>query len=280
MRKWRKVISLTALLAFIGIIATSIILYIVPAGRVAYWSDWQLWGMSKTQWTNTHINLGVLFLIAMVLHIYLNWNPITSYLRNKARKLRIFNRDFNMALGITIVVFLGTYWMVPPFSTVINIGEAFKDAGSEKFGEPPYGHAELSSLRVFAKRMGLNLADISEKLEAAGIRAADPKASLKDIAKQNDMTPQQLFLAMKPGETTEQHEMMPDEHPTGLGKLTLLDVCRKYRLEIDEVVRALKEKEINASGDMTMKAIAEQHRMAPSDLYYLIKEFAAEFPQR
>jgi hypothetical protein len=280
MKKWRKVISLTALLAFLGIIVTSIILYIVPAGRVAYWSDWHLWGMSKTQWANVHINLGVLFLIAMVLHVYLNWTPIVSYLKTKTRELRIFTRDFNAALVITIVVFLGTYWMVPPFSTVINIGEAFKEAGSDKFGEPPYGHAELSSLQVFVKRMGWNLADASEKLAAAGIQAVDPKASLKDIAQLNNMTPQQVFLAMKPEETAEQQEMMPDEHPTGLGKLALSDFCRNYRLEVVEVVRVLKEKEIIAQGDMTMKAIAEQHRMAPSDLYYMIKEIAAGLPQR
>lgn len=280
MKKWRKVISLTSLLAFSGIIVTSIILYIVPAGRVAYWSDWHLWGMSKTQWTNVHINLGVLFLIAMVLHVFLNWTPIVSYLKTKTKELRIFTIDFNVALVITIAVFLGTYWMTPPFSTVINIGEAFKEAGSNKFGEPPYGHAELSSLQVFAKRMGWDLADASEKLAAAGIQAVSPQASLKDIAQFNNMTPQQVFLAMKPEETAEQQEMMPDEHPAGLGKLALSDFCREYRLEVVEVVRVLKEKDIDAQGDMTMKAIAEKHSMAPSDLYYMIKEIAAGLPQR
>lgn len=278
MKKWRRVVSLTALTAFIGIILTSIILYSVPAGRVAYWSDWHLWGMSKTEWTNIHINLGALFLIAMILHIYLNWSPIVSYLKTRTRKLRIFTKDFNAALVITIAVILGTYWMIPPFSTIIDISEGFKDAGAKKYGEPPYGHAELSSLQIFVKRMGLDLDEARAKLAAAGIQEPDPNESLKDIAIKNNLNPQQVFLAIKPEEKTRQPGQMPDEHPSGLGKLLLSEFCLEYRMDPPEVVRALKEKNISARGDMTFKAIAEQHRMAPSDLYYMIKEIAAGLP--
>jgi len=37
--KIRRITSLTASLAFILMLLTSIILYIVPQGRVAYWAD-------------------------------------------------------------------------------------------------------------------------------------------------------------------------------------------------------------------------------------------------
>jgi len=50
------------MLAFIGMAVTSLILFIVPQGRVAYWADWRLLGLSKTDWGNIHINLGLLFL--------------------------------------------------------------------------------------------------------------------------------------------------------------------------------------------------------------------------
>jgi hypothetical protein len=39
--KLRKITSLTALLSFVLMLVTSIILYIVPQGRVAYWADWR-----------------------------------------------------------------------------------------------------------------------------------------------------------------------------------------------------------------------------------------------
>jgi hypothetical protein len=61
-------------------VLTSIILYIVPQGRVAYWADWKLWGLTKTDWGNIHINLGLLFLIALFIHIYYNWKPLINYL--------------------------------------------------------------------------------------------------------------------------------------------------------------------------------------------------------
>ena len=83
----RKISSLTALFSFILELLTSIILYIVPQGRVAYWSDWHLWGLSKNQWSDLHVNLGVLFLIAVVLHSWYNWSFITAYLKNRHRRV-------------------------------------------------------------------------------------------------------------------------------------------------------------------------------------------------
>ena len=53
--KIRKITSLTALVSFLLLILNSVILYIVPQGRVAYWSDWHLWGLNKTEWGNQHI---------------------------------------------------------------------------------------------------------------------------------------------------------------------------------------------------------------------------------
>jgi len=88
--KIRQITSLTAFTSFVLMLITSLILYISPQGRVAYWADWRLLGLDKTQWSNLHINLGVLFLLAVFLHIYYNWKPILSYLKNKARELKIF----------------------------------------------------------------------------------------------------------------------------------------------------------------------------------------------
>jgi hypothetical protein len=76
----RRITSLTAALSFLLMVLTSIILYIVPQGRVAYWADWKLWGLTKTDWGNIHINLGLLFLIALFIHIYYNWKPLINYL--------------------------------------------------------------------------------------------------------------------------------------------------------------------------------------------------------
>lgn len=85
------------LVSFVVLVLTSIILYIVPQGRVAYWADWHLWGMTKTEWGNLHINLGFLFLFAGLLHIFYNWEPIKAYMKNRAKELRVFTPSFNVA---------------------------------------------------------------------------------------------------------------------------------------------------------------------------------------
>ena len=50
-------------------LVTSIILFITPQGRVAYWADWRLMGLTKTDWGNIHIVVGFLFLITLGLNL-------------------------------------------------------------------------------------------------------------------------------------------------------------------------------------------------------------------
>lgn len=152
----RKITSMTMFISFLALVLTSVILYIVPHGRVAYWADWHLWGLTKGEWGNLHINLGFLFLFAGLLHMYYNWAPIKAYMKNRAREIKVFTPAFNVALLLTLVVGVGTYYEVPPMSTVINFGESIKDKASEKYGEPPYGHAELSSLKLFSKKQDMD----------------------------------------------------------------------------------------------------------------------------
>jgi hypothetical protein len=168
---------------------TSVILFITPQGRVAYWADWRLWGLTKTDWGNIHINLGLLFLIALSVHIYYNWKPLISYLKNKAKQIKVFTPEFSLALAITLVFIFGAYKLVPPFGWVMSLNEHFKDAGAEKYGEPPYGHAELSSLKTFAKKMKLDLAKSMKLLDQAGYAVEDSNMTLATIGRRYHIPP-------------------------------------------------------------------------------------------
>jgi hypothetical protein len=108
---------------------------------VAYWADWKLWGLTKPAWGNIHINLGLLFLIALFIHVYYNWRPLINYLKDRAKKIKVFTPDFNAAFVVTVSFVIGTILMVPPFNWVMSLNEHFKDSASVKYGEPPYGHA-------------------------------------------------------------------------------------------------------------------------------------------
>ncbi len=72
----KKYTSLT--LAFSGMImlVTSIILLFGPANHVSHFAPWRFWGLTRHHWGVLHLNSGILFCLAMVLHscLYQNEN--------------------------------------------------------------------------------------------------------------------------------------------------------------------------------------------------------------
>jgi len=269
--KLRKITSLTMLISFVLLVLTSVILYIVPQGRVAYWADWKLWGLSKSQWGELHINLGFLFLLAGLLHIFYNWKPILAYLKDRTRKLKIFTANFNVALVLTLIVGFGTYFQIPPMSTVINFGESFKDAAAEKYGEPPYGHAELSSLKLFSKQTGLDLKKAMELLVQDGIKFQGEQDKLIDIAEKNNISPKELFNIMQSAKKEpEVGVSFPDTPFPGFGRLSLAEVCSQYGLNIPTIIRELKKKGISADPAKNMKEIAAENDMDAHVLFEVL----------
>ncbi len=266
----RKITSLTLLVSFLVLMLTSVVLYIEPSGRVAYWSGWSLWGLSKAQWGAQHLNSGVLFLLAVCLHVYYNFNAITAYLKNRLKKPTLFTPAFNISVLVTLLVCLGTYLEVPPFSTVVNIGEAITDRANAKYGEPPYGHAELSSLKSFARRVDLDLEQATKLLRDNNIKFASDKEKIIDIARANNITPQSLFDIMKPATVNKEGASFPSEPPPGFGRKTLAEVCAEYKLHIPDITRALKKNNIGTDLEETVKELAAQSGSDPHTIFEII----------
>ncbi len=274
----RKITSMTMFVSFLFLVLTSIILYIVPYGRVAYWAGWKLWGLTKGEWGDLHINLGFLFLFAGFLHMYYNWAPIKAYMKNRARELKVFTPSFNVALLLTLVVAVGTYLEVPPMSTVINFGTSFKDRASEKYGEPPYGHAELSSLKLFAKKQNLDLSVAMELLAKADIRVLNSKETLAAIAAANRMSPQDIYDIIKPAAAQKSVDgvKFPDSPMTGFGKKTLGALCSEYELMFPVIQQKLAERGVNAEAAMTIKEIAAANDREPMGIFEDLHEIIYE----
>ena len=68
----RGLTSFFTLFGFIIMSLTGLVLYVTPAGRVAYWVTWHFLGWSKTEWGNIHILASLLFIVAGAFHIYFN----------------------------------------------------------------------------------------------------------------------------------------------------------------------------------------------------------------
>jgi len=279
----RKVTSMTMLVSFVLLVLTSIILYIIPHGRVAYWSDWHLWGLSKGEWGNLHINLGFLFLFAGLLHIFYNWAPIKAYMKNKSRELKVFTPSFNIALLLSVVVGVGTYLEIPPMSTVINFSESIKDKASEKYGEPPYGHAELSSLKLFAKKQGLDLEKSIELLAKSNISISNASVTLAAIARDNGLAPQDIFEIIKTASISKKGEgnlSFPDTPMSGFGNMTLGAICSEYDLMFQVVRQNLAKSGLKAEAGMTIKEIAADNDKNPMEIFELLQGIANEMHKK
>jgi hypothetical protein len=276
--KIRKITSLTASLTFVLMLLTSIVLYIVPQGRVAYWADWRLWGLTKTEWGNIHINMGVLFLVALALHVYYNWRPLISYLKDRAKKIRVFTAEFNVALAVTAAAVVGTYFLLPPFGWVMSLNDRLKNAGAETYGEPPYGHAELSSLKTFAQKMNLDLEKSMALLAAAGYPVKDGGETLQTIGRKYGIPPRKVHEVIRPASMDDNAssavKSLPDSPPAGTGNLTLADFSARYGFDLNRLLRELQKQDIEAGAASTIKQIAERHNTSPIDLYETIKEIA------
>ena len=273
----KKITSMTMLLSLIVLTVNSIILYVVPEGRIAYWADWKFLGLTKGDWGAQHTTVGVLFLIAGILHIYYNWKPIVAYMKNKARQIKVFTGSFNVALALTAVFVVGTYLDLPPMSTILDISESVKNNATITYGEPPYGHAESSSLTMFTKRESLDLDRSIELLRQAGLTVSGPEDTLKHVAASNSRSPQQIYELMKPArisqeEATAGSNLFPDAPKSGWGKQKLSDTCLEYGLDVDEIIRKLEERGLTAQAEMNIKDIAAANNIEPMGLFETLHE--------
>ncbi len=276
----RKITSMTMFLSLFVLFVNSIVLYVVPEGRVAYWAEWSFLGLSKTHWGEQHTTIGFLFLGAGMLHIYYNWKVIVAYMKNKLRQVRVFTGAFNVALVLTIIFIVGTYFHIPPMSTIVAISDSFKEAASEKYGEPPYGHAESSSLKMFTKRESLGLEKSMALLKAEGIEVTSEKESIKAIANKSSRSPQEIYLIIKPTGRNKQElgtqgtiaSVFPDEPKPGWGKKKIIEICTEYNLNPDLLMGELAKRGIAVEIQDTVKNVATKNDIEPINVFEAIHD--------
>ncbi len=134
---FKKTTSLT--LAFSGLImlVTSIVLYFGPAGQVAHFCPWQFWGLNRHYWMMLHLNSGVLFCLAMLVHTWLNWRLLTAYMNLKKSGLR--GIALAVSLVLTLYVCIGGCFNLSPMKQLIGVARSCRIASLKAYGSPPYG---------------------------------------------------------------------------------------------------------------------------------------------
>jgi hypothetical protein len=260
---------MTMLVSLALLVLNSIVLYVVPEGRVAYWADWRFLGLTKTEWGNQHVTIGFLFLLAGLLHLYYNWSAVKSYLKNKVKQIKIFTLPFNIGLLLTVLVAVMTYFQVPPVSLVIDLGNHFKEAGAEKYGEPPYGHAELSSLKMLCQKEAIDLDKALALLEQQGVQDAGGEQTVLAISQKHRLTPQQVYRIILPAKEKADTaaSAFPDAPMPGFGRKTLDQVCTEFKLDCPALVTSLRANGLKVETGKTIHQIAEDNGQEPMQLF-------------
>ncbi len=268
----KKITSLTLGLSFITMAYTGIMLFLCPKGKIAYWSDWTLLGLSKEQYGNLHMTSMFVFLFFGILHIYYNWHPIVSYLKDKTQKISFTKKEFLIAFGINASFILGTLLAIPPIQTIIDINSNIQQYWEGKYGSPPYGHAEESKLKVFVKKVGIDLESAKKSLVKKGIDFNENE-TLLDISKRNAISPNEIYQIVKSAKpiTSKKYNKSSLNVPPMLGRKTLEELSNMGAINLKRAISILKSKGIeNVSKKSRMKNIADELDMRPIELFELI----------
>ncbi|MCP5366546.1 MAG: DUF4405 domain-containing protein [Hyphomicrobiales bacterium] len=275
---WRSLTAFIVTWAFLVATVTGVVLYIVPHGRVAYWINWTLAGLGRTGWADVHILFGAVFIVTGVLHLYFNWKPFKNYLAERAGGHLHLRRELWVSLAGTVALVVLAVGHLPPASWLFDLNERVKGAWvANPAYEPPYGHAEETSLAGFARRQGMDLDRVTAELRAAGIAFAGPRARLKDIAAANGMTAMGLYAVIR--------KLEPPPAPlpggdggvaaaavearlagSGMGRKTVADFCAETGLTPELAAERLRAAGIRWDGADKLRSIAERHGMTPMDL--------------
>ena len=236
----KKITSLSLGFAFLIMSYTGVILYFVPKGKVAYWADWHLLGLSKTQYGEVHTTSMVTFLFFGVWHIYYNWKPIVSYLKDKQRKLSFTKKEFLIAFGLNSLFVVGTLFMTQPFKGFLDLQESIKDGWTQEYGEPPYGHAEETKLKVFCRKMGINYDEASKTLTANNI-TFKANESLLIIGKNNGISPSTIHKMISKATSIKKTLNNPsikksDAVPSRLGRKTLQELSDAQKIDLEKSI--------------------------------------------
>ena len=265
----KKITSLSLGLSFLIMSYTGIMLFLAPKGKVAYWSEWSLFGLNKTQYGEIHTASMLTMLLFGVLHIYYNWKPIVSYLKDSSKKVSFTKKEFLVALSINLFFVLGTIYSIQPIKSFLDFNEDVKEYWVQKYGEPPYGHAEESKLKVFCDTLGLDLNQSIMTLKKNKIVAQESEP-LALIAKNNGVTPQKIYSLIQAKNPL---KVDGDALPSRLGRKTLKELAQLDKINLETAISILNSKGLkNVTKESKMKNIADELGLTPYDTYQIIKK--------
>lgn len=270
---FKKTVSLVLFFSLFLMMLTALVVFIAPAARVASWSNWTFLGLSLTHWQGAHLGMGLLFVVAGLVHLGLNWDELLDHLRDDDGVVVIFTRPFFAGLLVALAVFVWALADLPPVRLMVNVSQHFKERAVETYGEPPYALAERSTLEDLARRMGMDGEKALALLRLKNIKADSAGLTLAEIARQNGVAPGGVFEALKMVQEPSGGSMagLPKDPPPGLGRRRLSDICEEYGLDQPATMGRLQAAGLKAQPAWTLNEVAKANNALPIAVYEALR---------
>lgn len=280
--QWRAFISTLTGLSFVAMCLTGIILFVVPPGRVANWTGWTLYGLTKAQWQALHIWFSLLFMVAAIVHIVYNWQCLLRYCQSKVTKAFTLRAEWSLSLLLCVVLLVATLANWRPFSSLVDWGESIKHSWDDPTRRPPVPHMELLTLSALAEQVeDIPLDTMLENLRARNIAVDSPDAIVGELAAAHGMTPETLYnIAI--GAAHRGHGRGAGQPGgggsgggrgmggggggggSGFGRMTLEQYCADAGIDTDAAIEKLRATGVTATRTTTIREIADAANIRPS----------------
>ena len=188
----RAFISLLTALSFLVMTLSGVILYIAPSSRLSNIRNWNIWTLSRDNWIAVHMSFSTAFVIAAIIHLWLNRKPLLYYLSVKT-KVETLRGEWLAVIIVAGLITWGTLKPFEPFSSLIRQRNQFNKHLTIRQGESPSeisGSGQLT-LDNYCHQIGLNTENAIAILRQEGIEA-DKHDTLRTLADRSGLHPSQL----------------------------------------------------------------------------------------
>ena len=276
---YRTFTTLILAWTFLALTISGTVLYVSPPGRIANWTRWSIFALTKQQWQAVHTLSAIVFLAGGLFHLLkFNWKAFTNYLRKRSETRLRFRWEIVGSLGLFLLVMAGTIASLPPFGTVMVAGERIKESWGVPGDEPPVPHLELQSLGDVASKLDLKPETAVQVLQEKGIAAAGANAPLKDVASRNRRTPREVYDALQQASGKKPEPAATHGAPgsgSGMGARTVSQVAKELGMTDAAAVAALAEKGVEARPEEDLRTISFRQGRRPFEVFEILKTASA-----
>ena len=268
--------SLLTAAGFLLMAVSGIVAYVVPQGRIAYWTDWSFLGLTKTNWGDIHVMASLLFLVASGFHVYFNWKPLTAYIVGRTEKELGQKKELAITVALLAFFVVSAIYRIPPLSYFVDMSETLKGSWVSREYEPPFGRAELLGLNSFCRKMDIPLEQAVTELAAKGISVPDVSESLRDMGKRVKLSPLKVYMVIKHLEgklvpaiavTSMTPQMVEEKYAgSGIGRKTFTEIASSMNLDVATVRTHLAAMNFEVKVDEPLKQAAERNGLQPIEL--------------